>query len=92
MEFIVYGHEIISGSNVGMHYDTSLERSKMQAAAYREALRQLNPSSAPMRTLAIYELIMQLPDVPTMIILLNSPQAIFSTCLVSRRVVALSIE
>jgi len=91
MEFIVYGHEIISGSDVGMHYDTSLERSKMQAAAYREALRQLNPSSAPM-TLAIYELIMQLPDVPTMIILLNSPQAIFSTCLVSRRVVTLSIE
>ncbi|MDR9808888.1 hypothetical protein [Rhizobium hidalgonense] len=92
MQFIVYGHEIMSGSDIGMHFSLSLAQSQSEAASYREAIRRLDPTAAPLGTLAIHEIILELPDVPMMIDLLNSPESLLRICLKSRKVIMLLHE
>jgi len=88
VEFTVYGHEIIAGSDVGMHFAGTLQRSEAAVGEYRAALRQIDPTGEPLGTLRIYELVLRMPDAATMIDLLNSPESILRTCLVSRKLVA----
>ncbi|WP_064683261.1 hypothetical protein [Rhizobium bangladeshense] len=90
MEIKVYCHEIVSGSDVGMHFSASLELSVAAAGEYRRAFRVLDPGGSPLGSLAIYEMVLQLPDFATMIDLLNSPQSLLYTCLKNRRIVAFS--
>lgn len=92
MEFIVYCHEIIAGSNVGMHFAGTLEQSKAEVAEYRAALRQIDPTGEPLGTLCIYEMVLRMPDVATMIDLLNSPESLLEICLMSRKLAALTID
>ncbi|MGO8172510.1 hypothetical protein ACC764_18605 [Rhizobium ruizarguesonis] len=92
MEFIVYCHEIIAGSDVGMHFARTLAQSKAEVGEYRAALRQIDPTGEPLGTLGIYEMVLRTPDVATMIDLLNSPESLLNTCLVSRKLVAFAVD
>jgi hypothetical protein len=92
VEFTVYCHEIISGSDVGMHFSATLKQSQAEAGEYREALRQMDPTGEPLGTLAIYELVLQMPDVATIIDVLNCPETLLRTCLISRKLVALTAD
>ena len=87
MEFIVYGYETISGSDVGMRFTASFEQAKTEAAIYRAAFRQLDPTGEMLGAPAIHRMVLQMPDVPTIIDLLNSPECLVSICLKSRSVV-----
>lgn len=91
MDFTVYCHEIISGSDVGMHFSASLDLAVSAAEDYRKAIRLLDPGGSALGTLAIYEMVLQMPDVEAMISLLNSPESLLLTCLKSRRLVANSV-
>ncbi|MDM9644880.1 hypothetical protein [Rhizobium sp. S163] len=87
MEFTVYGHEIISGSDIGMHFSATLEEARIAVAGYREAMTQIDPTGESLGRLGIHELVVRTPDVETMIVLLNSPYSLLSSCLTSRRLV-----
>nr|WP_041935454.1 hypothetical protein [Rhizobium leguminosarum] len=92
MEFTVYCHEIISASDVGLHFAATLAKSKAEVGEYRKALRTINPTGEPLGTLAIYEMVLRMPDVATMVDLLNSPESLLRTCLMSRKLVALTAD
>lgn len=92
MEFTVYCHEIISGSDVGLHFAATLEQSKAEVAECRAALRQIDPTGEPLATLCIYEMVLRMPDVATMIDLLNSPESLLNTCLMSRKLVVFTVD
>ncbi|MBB2780296.1 UNVERIFIED_ORG: hypothetical protein GGE55_001678 [Rhizobium esperanzae] len=92
MEFIVYSHEIIAGSDVGMHFSGTLAQSKAEVAEYRAALRLIDPTGEPLGTLRVYEMVLRMPDVATMIDLLNSPESLLKTCLISRKFVAFTVD
>ncbi len=91
MEFTVYGHEIISGSDIGMHFSATLDEARVAVAEYREAMTLIDPTGEPLGRLGIHELVLRLPDVEMMIDLLNAPFSLLASCLISRRVVTLSI-
>jgi hypothetical protein len=90
MAFTVYGHEIISGSDVGMHFSATLEQARAEVAAYREAMTRIDPTGEPLGPLGIHELVLRLPDVETMIVLLNSPYPLLASCLTGRRLVEIA--
>ncbi|MBB3947027.1 hypothetical protein GGQ73_002991 [Rhizobium skierniewicense] len=92
MEFTVYGHEIGCGPDVGMHFCMTLENTKVAVREYREALWSLNPGGEPLGTLGVYEITARLPNITTMIDLLNSPDSIFMSCLISKKLVAADID
>ncbi|NKL46507.1 hypothetical protein GFL57_37185 [Rhizobium leguminosarum bv. viciae] len=92
MEFTVYCHEIISGSDVGMHFSATLEQSKAEVREYREALRQLDPTGEPLGAFGIYEFILRMPDVAMIIEILNSPESLLESCLIRRRRVAFTVD
>ncbi|ANL04685.1 MULTISPECIES: hypothetical protein [Rhizobium] len=92
MEFTVYGHEIIAGSDVGMHFSATLEQSRAEVAAYREAMIRFDPIGEPLGALGIHEMVLRMPDVETMIVLLNSPYSLFATCLTSRKLVDIAAD
>ncbi|TBG66117.1 hypothetical protein ELG72_24990 [Rhizobium leguminosarum] len=92
MKITVYCHEIITGSDVGMHFSATLAQSKAELGEYREALRQIDPTGEPLGTLGIYELVLQIPDVATMIDVLNSPESLLTTCQISRKLVAFTVD
>jgi hypothetical protein len=75
-----------------MHFSATLEQSKAEAGEYREALRQIDPTGEPLGTLGIYELVLQMPDVATMIDVLNSPESLLTTCQISRKLVAFTVD
>jgi hypothetical protein len=90
--FTVYCHEIISGSDVGLHFSASLDQSVAAAEDYRSAYRIFDPAGPPIGPLAIYEMVLRMPDAATMIDVLNSPDSLFLICLKSRWVVAQSVD
>lgn len=92
MKFTVYGHEIMSGSDVGLHFAATLEDTKVRVAEYRTALRQIDPTGELLGTLRIYEMALRMPDVATMVDLLNSPESLLKTCLISKKLVGLTID
>ncbi|TAZ56696.1 hypothetical protein [Rhizobium ruizarguesonis] len=92
MEFTVYCHEIMSGSDVGLYFAATLEQSKAEVEEYRAALRQIDPTGEPLGTLCIYEMVLRMPDVATMIDLLNSPESLLKTCLMSRKLVGFTVD
>jgi hypothetical protein len=90
-EFIVYCHEIISGSDVGLHFAATFDAAQADVRIYRDALRTIDPTGEPLGVLAIYEMVLRMPDVATMIDLLNSPESLLRSCLTSRRRVAMTV-
>jgi hypothetical protein len=92
MEFTVYGHELVSGSDVGMHFSASLQQSEADADEYRNALRLIDPTGEPLGTLGIYEITLRMPDVATFIYVLNSPGSLCKTCVVRRKLVVITVD
>ncbi|MGO7299590.1 hypothetical protein ACCS72_24490 [Rhizobium ruizarguesonis] len=90
MEFTVYCHEIISGSDVGLHFAATIEQSKASVGIYRDAFRTMDPTGETLGPLAIFEMVLRMPDVGTMIDILNSPDSLLRTCLVSKKLVAIT--
>lgn len=87
MEFTVYCHEIISGSDIGLHFAATIEQSKASVGIYRDAFQTMDPTGELLGTLSIFEMVLRMPDVATMIDILNSPESLLRTCLVSRKLV-----
>lgn len=92
VEFIVYCHEIISGSDLGLHFAATLEAAQSDVRIYRDAFRTIDPAGEPLGVLAIHEMVLRMPDVATMIDLLNSPESILKSCLTSRKRVAVTVD
>ncbi|MGO6926107.1 hypothetical protein ACCS55_15830 [Rhizobium ruizarguesonis] len=92
VEVIIYCHEIVSGSDLGMHFSGTLKEAKAAATEYREAFRRFDPDGGSTGALGIYEMVLRMPDVGTMIDLLNSPESIFRTCLQGGKCVAAAID
>ncbi|TAY23204.1 hypothetical protein ELH92_19060 [Rhizobium ruizarguesonis] len=92
MEFTVYCHEIISGSDVGMHFSATLEQSKAEVGEYREALRQMDPTGEPLGALGIHEFVLRMPDVAMIIEILNSPESLLQCCQIRRQRVAFTVD
>jgi len=92
VEFTVYCHEITSGSDVGLHFAATLDDAKTDLALYRDAFRTIDPTGELLGTLAIYEMVLCLPNFAMMIDLLNSPEALLRTCLKSRKLIAFTAE
>lgn len=90
MEFTVYGYEIISGSDIGMHFLATFEEARIAVAEYREAMTLIDSTAEPIGLLGIHELVLRLPDVEMMVALLNEPSSLLASCLISRRVVGSS--
>jgi len=88
LDFIVYCHEIMAGSEVGLHFAPTLEQSKSDLEAYKAAFLGMNPEGEPLGHLAIYEIVLRIPDIGLMIDILNSPPSVFAMCLKSKRLVA----
>lgn len=91
MTVTVYAHEVISGSDVGLHFSTTLAMATAAAAEYREALRLMDPLGEPLGPLGIYEFKLTKPEINELIAILNSPQAVFPICLARKRIVG-SVE
>ena len=91
-EFIVYCHEIIPGSDVGLHFAATLEAAQSGARTYRDAFRAIDPTGDPLGILAVCEMILRMPDIATMIDLLNSPESLLRMCLKSRKRVAVTVD
>jgi hypothetical protein len=70
VEFTVYCHETISGSDVGLHFVSTLESAKADVGIYRDAFRSIDPTGETLGSLAIYEMVLQMPDIAAMIDLL----------------------
>jgi len=87
MAFTVYGHEIISGSDIGMHFSATFDEARIAVAEYREAMILIDPTAEPTGRLSVHELVLRLPDVEMMVDLLNWPSSLFASCLISSRVV-----
>lgn len=90
LEFTVYCHEIISGSDVGLHFSATLDSALADLSIYREAFSKLDSTGELLGSLAVYEMVLRMPDVATMVDLLNSPESLLRACLTSRKHVAVS--
>ncbi|MGR9143942.1 hypothetical protein ACU8MP_16470 [Rhizobium leguminosarum] len=92
MEFTVYCHEISPGSDANLFFTATLEQVQTEVAEYRAELFQIDPDREPIATLGIYEIVLKTPDAAMMIELLNCPEEIYKTCLVSKKLVGLSVD
>ncbi|WP_416409019.1 hypothetical protein [Agrobacterium rosae] len=89
MTITVYAHEVIPGSDVGMHFSATFALATTAAAQYHEAFRLMG--GEPLGRLDIYEFILTKPEISELIAILNSPQAVFPVCLARKRFVG-SVE
>ncbi len=81
MTVTVYGHELIPGSDVGMHFSATLALATAAAEEYVKAFRLMDPFGEPLGPLGIYEFVLTTPDITTLIDVLNSPPSVFPRCL-----------
>ncbi|TAZ56709.1 hypothetical protein ELH71_09985 [Rhizobium ruizarguesonis] len=75
-----------------MHFSATFKEAKANARVYREALRQIDPTGEPLGTLGIYEMVLRMPDVATMIELLNSPESLLKRCVIRINLMAFTAE
>jgi hypothetical protein len=75
-----------------MHFSATFKEAKANARVYREALRHIDPTGEPLGTLGIYEMVLRMPDVATMIELLNSPESLLKRCVIRINLMAFTAE
>lgn len=71
-------------------FTATLQEAQAEAVEYRAELVRIDPDRDPIGTLGIYEIVLRLPYAKSMVDLLNSPESLFESCLVGKRLVALS--
>lgn len=81
----IYAHEVIPGSDMGLHFSATFALAKAAAAQYHEAFRLMG--AEPLGRLRIYEFKLTKPGFSELIEILNSPEAVFPLCLSRKRVV-----
>jgi hypothetical protein len=89
MTITIYAHEVIPGSDVGLHFSATFALATAAAEQYHEAFRLMG--AEPLGRLGIYEFTLTTPGISELIEILNSPEAVFSICLARKRIVG-SVE
>ncbi len=89
MTISIYAHEVIPGSDVGLHFSATFALATAAAAQYHEAFRLMG--AEPLGRLGIYEFKLTKPGTSQLIEILNSPEAVFTICLAKKRMVG-SVE
>ncbi len=87
MEVTLYCHQISSGSDEDMWFTDSFDQCQADALEHHAQLLKDYPGRNG--ALAIYEIVLRVPDAPVMIAILNEASGLLEKCLVSKKLVAL---
>jgi len=83
---------VTSGSDEHLHFSATLEQAEAEAREFHKELREIDPVRESQEPLAIYEMVLRIPDHGTIVDALNEPSSFFRTFVVSKKLVALSVE
>jgi hypothetical protein len=91
MEITLYAFQIIPGSDEELHFAETLEECRSAAIEQREEMKS-DEDYADMGAMAIYECVISIGDMPTLVDILNDPTDIVDRLLVSKKLVAVAID
>lgn len=85
MELVVYGYQIVPGSDDSLGFEASLEDCQREAVAEREELRRHDPDLEPLGAMAIYRFTLAWPDTEGLLAVLNEKTSLLDTIVVDRK-------
>ena len=86
MEVTLYCHQLVPGSDDDMWFMETLEECQAEALESRERIMREDPAADG--GLAVYEVVFRMPDVATIVGVLNEPESLLKKCLVSKKLIA----
>lgn len=91
MEFTLFAYQISPGSDENLHFAATLEDCQQAAFEQRQELMEdqvRDDVIEQLGAMAVYRVVMRLPDQATLIRLLNDEADLFDACLVEKKLVA----
>ncbi|MCJ9672042.1 MULTISPECIES: hypothetical protein [unclassified Neorhizobium] len=85
MELVVYGYQIVPGSDDSLGFEASLEDCQREAVAEREELRRHDPDLEPLGAMAIYRFTLAWPDTDGLLAVLNDKTSLLDAIVVDRK-------
>lgn len=85
MELVVYGYQIVPGSDESLGFEASLEDCQREAVAEREELRRHDPDLEPLGAMAIYRFTLAWPDTDGLLAVLNEKTSLLDAIVVDRK-------
>ncbi|CDZ52333.1 hypothetical protein [Neorhizobium galegae] len=85
MELVVYGYQIVPGSDDSLGFEASLEDCQREAVAEREELRRHDPDLETLGAMAIYRFTLAWPDTEGLLAVLNEKTSLFDAIVVDRK-------
>ncbi|WP_105432927.1 hypothetical protein [Neorhizobium sp. T6_25] len=87
MELVVFGYQIVPGSDDSLGFEASLEDCQREALSEREELRRHDPDLEPLGAMAIYRFTMAWPDIDGLLAVLNEKTSLLNALIVERKLV-----
>lgn len=91
MEITLFAFQIVPGSDEELHFTETLEECRSAAIEQREEMKA-DEEFADLGAMAIYECVISIGDVPTLVDVLNDPTDIVDRLLVSKKLIAVVVE
>ena len=85
MELVVYGYQIVPGSDDSLGFEASLEDCQREAVAEREELRRTDPDLEPLGAMAIYRFTLAWPDTDGLLAVLNEKTSLLDAIVLDRK-------
>jgi hypothetical protein len=85
MELVVYGYQIVPGSDESLGFEASLEDCQREAVAEREELRRTDPDLEPLGAMAIYRFTLAWPDTDGLLAVLNEKTSLLDAIVLDRK-------
>ncbi|MCJ9674394.1 MULTISPECIES: hypothetical protein [unclassified Neorhizobium] len=85
MELVVYGYQIVPGSDESLGFEASPEDCQREAVAEREELRRHDPDLEPLGAMAIYRFTLAWPDTDGLLAVLNEKTSLLDAIVVDRK-------
>ena len=92
MNHILYAFEIVPGKNDLLQFAETLEDARTGALEQRAEIRLDEPDFGNLAPMAIYRVEVQLPDIGTLVKVMNDEIDLCEACVVDRRLVGFVVD
>lgn len=91
MEITLFAFQIIPGSDEELHFAETIDECRSAAIEQREEMKA-DEEFTDMGAMAIYECVISIGDVPTLVDFLNDPTDIVERLLISKKLIAVVVD